>query len=150
VRVTKGDVLGLLNPSKSITGLGDLVPTTSGSDVAGDASSRGSLAGLLTLCLLFFFVVGPLAFVFVSVLDFLFLFVFWCCCCPSKPPETTSAVNCPLGVSLSDDEVAIADCETCESLLGDLGGDLANLIMIPAIADGEEFRGTILVRFGGG
>jgi hypothetical protein len=39
-------VLGLLNPSKSMTGLGDRVP---GSGSSGEASSRGSLAALLIL-----------------------------------------------------------------------------------------------------
>jgi hypothetical protein len=47
------NILGRLNPSKSMTGLGDLVPAMSVDGLGGDASSRGSRAGLLTLCLLF-------------------------------------------------------------------------------------------------
>jgi hypothetical protein len=47
------NILGRLNPSKSMTGLGDLVPAMSVDDLGGDASSRGSRAGLLTLWLLF-------------------------------------------------------------------------------------------------
>ena len=57
------NVLGRLNPSKSMTGLGDRVPETSSAGRTGDASSRGSLAGLLTLSLLLEtvpFVFGPL------------------------------------------------------------------------------------------
>jgi hypothetical protein len=47
------DILGRLNPSKSMTGLGDLVPAMPVDDLGGEASSRGSRAGLLTLWLLF-------------------------------------------------------------------------------------------------
>lgn len=49
----KNYLLGLLRPSKSMTGLGDLV-VVSGSAKEDSGSSLGSLAALLMLCLLAF------------------------------------------------------------------------------------------------
>jgi hypothetical protein len=64
------NILGRLNPSKSMTGLGDLVPAMSVEELGGEASSRGSRAGLLTLWLLFD-LCTPL-----TVTLFLFFFLF--------------------------------------------------------------------------
>lgn len=90
------DVLGLLNPSKSITGLGDL---TSSSSSTGDASSLGSLAGLLTLCLRF---EAPLVFlVLFSDLDLDLRFRFL------LPSSVRLAV--PLGSASEESEDAIAN-----------------------------------------
>lgn len=82
----EGNLLGRLNPSKSMTGLGDLDPEASPSGRTGDASSLGSLAGLLTLNLLLETV--PLVF---GPLDLLLRFLL-----PSAPP--TSDFLVPLGV----------------------------------------------------
>lgn len=67
-----------------MTGLGDLVPGASAAGLAGEASSLGSLAGLLTLNLLL--ETGPCLF---DPLDPLFRFLL-----PSTPP-----IVVPFGVT---------------------------------------------------
>ena len=114
-------VLGLLNPSKSITGLGDLVPAISFCGLTGLASSRGSLAGLLTLCLLF--ECDPLTFPPFS--DFCFLFLFLLCPSSVPPPRDDD----PLGTSWSEEFELVIFTAFSESESLFLEGRLANCTM---------------------
>jgi hypothetical protein len=79
------DSLGRLRPSKSISGLGDLVPT---SKPTGDASSLGSLAAFERLRRLFLILLGLL-----SLLRFFLV--------PSSPSPPTPRFL-PLACSISD------------------------------------------------
>jgi hypothetical protein len=77
-----------------MTGLGDLVPAGSCEGRRGEASSLGSLAGLLTLCLLFECDL-PLNFAPRSDLDFFFLLL-W-------PSDSDFRFKVPLGVLSSEE-----------------------------------------------
>lgn len=82
-----------------MTGLGDLVPAGSCEGRRGEASSLGSLAGLLTLCLLFEYDI-PLNFAPRSDLDFFFFFLLlW-------PSDSDFRFKVPLGVPSSEELLA--------------------------------------------
>lgn len=84
----------MLSPSKSITGVGDRVPTSSFLGLGDEASSRGSRAGLLTLCLLF--ECDPLTLRLFSDFDFLLRFLDPC------PSSSDLRLEDPLRTSSSE------------------------------------------------
>lgn len=80
-----------------MTGLGDRVIALSSIDSSGEASSRGSLAGLLTLCLRFERGFDPLTWEDFSAFDFLFFFLF------NSPSTSDLRLRLPMACTWSEE-----------------------------------------------